>query len=160
MGYGITWTFTEGIFGEGLSPLFAGNGCEARDTRTVTCVGALEQLTVNLLDGDDSFRLLELSKLAPVFVDGGPGADSLEGSLSNDTLIGGEGPGELHGDGGRDQLLGQAGRDLLADDDGLRPDSDVLDGGRGRDRVNYTQRAAPVRVDLRAAGPAGGSGRG
>jgi Ca2+-binding RTX toxin-like protein len=76
--------------------------------------------------------------VASHFVDGGAGADSLNGDLAGDRFDGGADGDRLSGRGGNDVLDGGTGNDLVsggAGDDDLRGGSedDVLDGGPGRD---------------------------
>ena len=83
-------------------------------------------------------------------INGGHGADTLQGFSGNDTLIGwedddllagGSGKGTLTGGSGDDTLVGNGGSDRLnggSGDDSLRGGSasDRLDGGNGYDRLN------------------------
>jgi Ca2+-binding RTX toxin-like protein len=60
---------------------------------------------------------------------GTPGADTIYGFNSDDTLSGGDGNDTLHGLAGNDTLLGGAGSDYLYGGEG----NDLLDGGEGSD---------------------------
>jgi RTX calcium-binding nonapeptide repeat (4 copies) len=121
--------------------------------------GAVESVHADGGDGDD------VISSAAGFLDeisGGAGDDRLFGGggldAQEDLLNGGGGHDELHGRGGDDDL-----------DDGDRdgasgeaaPGPDLLDGGRGSDRVSYDARRAPVSVNLaRGSGSGSGSGSG
>lgn len=84
-------------------------------------------------DGDDEL----VAGLADLLY-GGPGDDRLTGSRGDDDLDGGEGSDVLRALGGGDELF----------DNETVPVRDVLDGGRGRDRVSFLRRRAGVHVDL------------
>jgi hypothetical protein len=71
---------------------------------------------------------------------GGPGNDVLRASASDGPLV------ELLGGPGADELLGGRGADSL--NPGVDDDRDVVDGGGGRDRVDYAGRQEPLRIDL------------
>ena len=93
---------------------------------------------------------------------GGPGDDTLyggglNGGSGDDKLYGSQASREeLDGGGGRDELYGGGGdQDVLIDGDtdgapgDAGPGPDILDGGDGAyDRVLYSKRRAPVRVNL------------
>jgi Ca2+-binding RTX toxin-like protein len=140
----------------------AGFGCSNIDERQVTC--AAEEAKVFV--GDMADRVFVQGPVGrDVGVHGGVGNDTLTdrdgshflaGDDGSDTLDGGGGQDSLEGGGGRDQLFGGAGEDLMADGDGLGAapvDSDVFDGGPGRDAIDYSKRVAPIVVNL--ADPAG-----
>ncbi|WP_395543322.1 M10 family metallopeptidase [Neotabrizicola sp. sgz301269] len=86
------------------------------------------------------------------------GIEDLYGSFHADSLLGNDGVNILWGDagndvlqgrGGSDSIYGGAGNDVLLGGQGL----DYLDGGAGtRDRVQYTDSAAGLRVDLYTPG--------
>ena len=101
---------------------------------------ALGAGTVRGGDGDDVLRFSGRSGL----LDGGPGADVLEGGAGSEsgTLIGGPGDDVLQGGGGSESLAGGPGRDRI-------------DGGAGSDTVGFTEATDPVTVDLGRPGPAG-----
>jgi Ca2+-binding RTX toxin-like protein len=84
-------------------------------------------------DGDDQLIAGLSDRLS-----GGRGDDHLTGSRGDDDMDGGEGADVVRGLGGADELL----------DSEKAPTRDVLDGGRGRDRVSYRRRRRGVRVDL------------
>lgn len=67
------------------------------------------------------------------YVQGGSGADTLEGDELDQVFEGLEGPDALVGDAGRDRLFGDEGADNLGGAEG----ADVMDGGPGRDTARY-----------------------
>ncbi|WP_028057573.1 calcium-binding protein [Candidatus Solirubrobacter pratensis] len=75
----------------------------------------------------------------PTTLDGGPGADKLQGGPGTDTLIGGDGNDDLDGWSGSDRLDGGAGDDVLSGDANRQPSPDVIDGGPGYDRIDWTR---------------------
>jgi Ca2+-binding RTX toxin-like protein len=111
-----------------------GQGCVvSSDKRVATCTAqsadkkftAIEAL---LNGGDDFFAAADPSLVPPATVDGGDGADTLNGTDLGDTLIGGAGSDILHG---------------LAGDDTLDPGTgsdDPITGGAGNDTVTYAGR--------------------
>ncbi len=168
------------------APVTAGLGCTSLDAHTADCrtpppepPGAPFPLNadVRLGDGDD---------LAEVAVGDfeADGRFDLWGDEGNDRLLipsflyfggdlrGGPGNDVLHGFGNRghlldggpgaDEIVGGSGYDTLRDGDpDDAPALDTIDGGggRGRDTLDYTARADPVRVDL-GAGRGGEPGEG
>jgi Ca2+-binding RTX toxin-like protein len=157
------------------APLTVATGapCQARDEHTVTCKVTIEKTSasgalgvqVELGDGDD--RLVFDNSAAPQLEGGmllgGPGADTITvtgsavayGGDGDDTLTGGAGSDFLGGGPGSDTLRAGAGDDLLYGDfDGAFGSiittvaADRIDGGDGRDTVDYLLYAAPVTVDL------------
>lgn len=82
------------------------------------------------------------------------GVEDLYGSFFADTLLGDGGDNVIWGDAGNDLLHGRSGSDSIyggAGDDVLAggAGADILDGGAGlRDRVQYTESASGLRVDL------------
>jgi Ca2+-binding RTX toxin-like protein len=81
---------------------------------------------------------------APINLDGGPGDDTILGSLGRDYLSGDDGNDVLNGRDGNDGLLGGSGDDSL---DGGN-DSDHLSGGDGRDTLQ-----GGSGVDVLSSGP-------
>jgi RTX calcium-binding nonapeptide repeat (4 copies) len=132
--------------------------------------GAVESVHADGGDGDDVISsaagfLDEISGGAgdDRLFGGGGLDDEIYGRSGNDRLFGGAQEDLLNGGGGHDELHGRGGDDDL--DDGDRdgasgeaaPGPDLLDGGRGSDRVSYDARRAPVSVNL-ARGSGSGSG--
>lgn len=87
---------------------------------TVNIVGsdpALDQLFINLLDGDDLLNASGLQAgVINLTADGGPGNDVLVGSAGADVLLGGEGDDVLQGGPGVDILDGGPGNNVLIQD--------------------------------------------
>jgi len=113
----------------------AGAGCTQVSATRVTCPAA-GVLWVTA-EGRDLNDVISVSA-APQF-----GA-VLHGGSGDDRLTGGPGPDRFHGGAGADRLMGGDGDDVL--DGGLG--NDVLDGQRGSDTASYSNRTAPVRIDL------------
>jgi len=84
---------------------------------TVNVVGsepALDQLIINMLDGDDALEATGLQDgVIKLIVDGGRDNDVLVGSAGADTLLGGEGDDVLNGGPGLDVLDGGPGNNVL-----------------------------------------------
>jgi len=79
--------------------------------------GALDQLIIKLLAGDDALEATDLlAGLIKLTVDGGPGNDILVGSHGDDVLIGGEGDDVLIGGPGLDILDGGPGSNTIIQD--------------------------------------------
>ena len=83
-------------------------------------------------------------------LNGGPGDDILNGGGEDDILNGGGGDDTLFGGNGPDILNGGAGDDLFGiDGELLDAFTDTLDGGSGRDTVDYSaSRRIAVNVDM------------
>ncbi len=87
-------------------------------------------------------------------------SDGLGGGMGDDIVRGGPGADALRGGGGDDTLLGQGGDDYAVDGDveaTSTVDGDVMDGGSGRDRVDYASRTAAIGVDLSSSDGDGGN---
>jgi hypothetical protein len=113
----------------------AGAGCTQASATQVTCPAAgVRWVTAEARDLNDVVTVSAAPSLGAV-LHGGPG---------NDRLTGGPGPDRFHGGDGADRLMGGDGDDLL--DGGLG--NDILDGQRGSDTASYSNRTAPVRIDL------------
>jgi hemolysin type calcium-binding protein len=117
----------------------AGTGCTRRSRTTIGvyrlhCDG-VSSVEITLGTGAD---VLYLFGEDPATVHGGSGADFVETSSANDTLIGGTGPDRLRSIGGRDSLIGGSGDDELFPDwrgsaSQTNVPDDALDGGSGQD---------------------------
>jgi Ca2+-binding RTX toxin-like protein len=87
---------------------------------TVNIVGtdpALDQLILNLLDGDDVAQAADLAAgVIKLTIDGGPGNDVIIGSAGDDVLLGGAGDDVLEGGPGSDVLDGGPGDNILIQD--------------------------------------------
>jgi Ca2+-binding RTX toxin-like protein len=124
------------------APVSAGPGCTQRDEHTATCPAAdIDYVDLDAGDGNDSLATTLPSARTRSILNGGAGDDVLDG---------GPGADQLDGGGGIDTLRGGPGDDELVDGDGGHPDGDVLDGGLGVDALSYSERDAPVSVDLAA----------
>jgi Ca2+-binding RTX toxin-like protein len=102
--------------------------------------------------------------LAWVGIDGGGGNDDLSGGTGYDLVAGGDGNDQLDF-GGADHSLGSDTLDGGPGDDQLsggpprqNQDSDLLEGGDGIDTADFTQRAAPLKIDLDGTADDGESG--
>ncbi|MBI1312477.1 hypothetical protein GC176_14390 [bacterium] len=114
------------------------------------------QLTINLSDGPDLLRLINVDSpvTMPLKVDAGGGDDQVDATLAlasvtliggsgDDLLIGGAFGDVLNGGAGADTLDGSTGNDFLRGQGGggdvlrVSPGSDTLDGGAGIDGLVY-----------------------
>jgi len=90
------------------------------DLATVNISGSeptLDQLIVDLLDGDDVLQASGLQAgVIKLTGNGGPGNDVLTGSAANDELLGGDGDDVLLGGPGLDVLDGGSGNNVLIQD--------------------------------------------
>ena len=173
-------------FQDAAVAVHAGSGCVAVDEHTVTC-GSGGPVRTDAGDLDDVIDVVDLvdGRGGPV-VQGGPGDDHITGAPhaaggpGNDTLaavpggswtqlsgddgddtLAGAGEGDiLVGGDGRDTLTGGPGDDLLTGDGGATVAADAIDGGEGRDVVDYADRRAGVSVDLTRPESAGAAGEG
>ena len=127
--------------------------CPSVSATAVVCPEPL-RIELDLGDGDDS--LVDRTEQLET-ANGGSGDDRLEsdqggrlnGDDGHDTLVGGRVSTLLSGGPGRDASYGGAGNDaFLVGDDGSEPVADLIDGGAGRDTVDYAGRSTPVRVEL------------
>lgn len=142
-------------FEDARSPVAASEGCEQDGPNRAVCRAAPGGVSVNVGDMDDRVRATR------AIVRGGPGADTIE---SGGTLYGQEGDDVLRGGSlgdyfvpgsGSDRVHAGPGDDLVLDtepafgDDPPQPlEHDLLDGGPGIDRVDYSARREPGTVDL------------
>ena len=127
-------------FGDARAAVQAGRGCVQLDPHRARC--AIDDARVNLGDGDDRAR-------TPVgFLDGGEGADVLDGAWSaggagDDVVRGGRGGDALSGGPGRDVVMGREGDDQLTEGDA---DRDRIDGGPGLDELNVDAETALIDI--------------
>jgi Ca2+-binding RTX toxin-like protein len=115
-----------------------------------------ERFQVNGLGGDDSVTATPgtaLAALTLLSVDGGAGADTVNGSDGPDLLLGGDGVDTLNGGGGDDRIVGDRANDTM--DGGPGDDTlvwnngdatDVVNGDGGRDDVEVN--GSPVAGDV------------
>ena len=128
-----------------------------------TLDASTERFQVNGLGGDDSLTAAPgtaLPALILLSVDGGTGADTVNGSDGPDLILGGEGNDLLNGGGGDDRIVGDRGNDTMnggAGDDTLvwnnGDATDVLNGDDGRDDVEVN--GAPTAGDVFTVQPNG-----
>jgi Ca2+-binding RTX toxin-like protein len=113
-----------------------------------------ERFQVNGLGGNDSLTAnAGVGALTLLSVDGGAGADTVNGSDGPDLILGGEGNDTLNGGGGDDRIVGDRGNDTMnggAGDDTLvwnnGDGTDVMNGDDGRDDVEVN--GAPTAGDV------------
>jgi RTX calcium-binding nonapeptide repeat (4 copies) len=136
-----------------------GENCTSIDAHTAECTGPPQRLgrryirTMDVQAGDMDDHVESVGPLSPGLrpANGGPGDDTLVGSLDLGD--------QLDGGGGHDTLHGRGNAETLTDGDAPGAvDADVLDGGGGRDTVSYATRGAPVFVDLGNPRPDGERG--
>lgn len=99
---------------------------------------SVHSIVVEAGAGDDQVSVPD--EFIAVYINGGPGNDSLVGGGGDDTLTGGAGKNTLIGGGGDDRLNGSGGRDSISGGDGNdrlygNGGNDTLDGGGGIDRL-------------------------
>jgi Ca2+-binding RTX toxin-like protein len=162
--------FLGGIAGDGEAERVVVKGTNGEDAITVNggaggvkvsglaaTVGILnpevanDRLEINTLAGRDAVESSGLAAGAiQLFVDGGPGDDTIAGSQGIDTLLGGDGNDSLDGNGGNDRALLGAGDDTFVWDPG--DGSDVVDGEAGADTMRFNGANIAEQVDLSANG--------
>jgi Ca2+-binding RTX toxin-like protein len=155
-------TFDEGSATNGADTINGGAG-----TDTVSYASRTNGVVV-LLDGvAHSGETNEMDKIAIDVenVTGGAGADVISGSALDNVLDGGAGNDQLFGGLGNDTLRGGAGDDVLHGDAGddvfdegsAASGADIIVGGAGTDRVDYSARTNDlvVAMDAPLSGPGG-----
>ena len=183
----VSVTAGQVIFRDLSAPLTAGRGCTGLSDGSVACPIAPNrrlgvEVVVEAALGDQPDRAAAegiARRAVRVRLRGGPGddtlspgpatrgafrlegdegRDSLRGSARGETLVGGAGVDVLAAGGGDDELLGD--EDFSGPDAPREtvPSDDLLDGGPGRDKVQYTDSGRRVRVDLADPGPDGREG--
>jgi hypothetical protein len=113
-----------------------GAGCTAVDAHTVTCDRDPSYFgtQVELADLDD--KISYGPDVGQMLVDGGDGADDLDGTDEyGDTFRGGP---------GADRMIGHGNSDTFIDSD---TDPDVMDGGPGADEVSFKGRTSAVELE-------------
>jgi RTX calcium-binding nonapeptide repeat (4 copies) len=83
--------------------LTAGRRCTSVDEHTVTCLGDVARVNLDVGDGDDTVDASRYNA-SPATIEGGPGNDRLIGSASSDWLHGGPGRDRISGGGGPDTI--------------------------------------------------------
>ncbi len=91
----------------------------------------LEQISVDLRGGNDTFTTASGLPEMHVLLIGGPGEDQITGGDAADQLFGGEGDDIIDGGGSGDVLFGQVGDDRIVGGAG----DDFIDGNEGGDRI-------------------------
>jgi hypothetical protein len=134
-----------------VATISPGPGCERIDDHAVVCsprrlLGALVTAPTGFSD-----IVANLGDRADEGVAEGNVPVQLLGGSGDDTLLGGGGNDFLDGGTGRDMVAGAGGDDTIAESD--ESATDAIDGGPGRDRLEYGERRRAVSVDL-------GAGRG
>jgi hypothetical protein len=140
-GYGMQTTVIT-VHDDGAA-VALGEGCARVDDHTARCSsGRITVIEARLGDENDELHDIRADNVVRVRGFGGAGDDLLMAT------------GELDGGGGRDVILGGPGYDVITDGDRpgaageLGPGPDVLDGGPGRNMIDYSQRTAPIILDL------------
>jgi RTX calcium-binding nonapeptide repeat (4 copies) len=149
-------------------------GCVRRSEREVSCLFPPKvrsaRFEIATADGADAVAITGVGpNFVPISIDGGAGDDTLAGGVMPDNLTGGDGNDVMLGLDGSDDLRGGPGKDRFeagpgddrlfdAERSGGFAREELLDGGDGRDLVDYGQRTRPVRVDLTRPGQAGEGG--
>jgi len=93
--------------------------------------GEIEEVSVALNDGDDTFVAAPGLPGMLTSVNGGPGNDTIAGGDGASQLLGDDGADTLRGGAGSDRVRGEAGDDFVAGG----PASDVVEGQAGLDRL-------------------------
>jgi Ca2+-binding RTX toxin-like protein len=126
------------------APLFGGPGCKIF-TGTAICDPAPTSISLDLRDKNDTVSQVggvDHGIPVPMFVKGGNGVDTLNGSEAGDTLDGELGNDIIDGKGGNDTLLGGSGDDTLTGGAGV----DSFNGAAGGDTIDSKDGVAE-RVD-------------
>lgn len=141
---------------EGIS--FLSDGTFTFDVRDlVSGVARGDQFTVVRLGTSGNDYYAEGGSTANIYINGGQGDDEIKGGLGNDFLVGGAGNDVLHGGrGGNDSFIGGGGNDTItggAGDDtaifNISTDgADMVDLGRGNDKVNVSAAAGTTQIRL------------
>jgi Ca2+-binding RTX toxin-like protein len=127
----------------------------------ITIHSTTERFQVNGLGGADSITAHDgVGARTLLSVDGGAGADTVNGSDGPDLIAGGEDNDVLNGGGGDDRIVGDRGNDTMsggAGDDTLvwnnGDNTDVMNGDAGRDDVEVN--GAPTAGDVFTVQPNG-----
>jgi Ca2+-binding RTX toxin-like protein len=144
-----------------LDPEPGGVKFQRTNLKAFTLDTSTERFQVNGLGGNDSLSASAgVGALTLLSVDGGAGADTINGSDGPDLLLGGEGNDVLNGGGGDDRIAGDRGNDTMnggTGDDTLvwnnGDNTDVLNGDNGRDDVEVN--GAPAAGDAFTIQPNG-----
>jgi Ca2+-binding RTX toxin-like protein len=125
---------------------------------TVTATGPF----ANTIDVS-SLSAADFPSLTSVFLNGGDGDDQMVGSSFADRMDGGGDSDDMKGGGGNDELSAGSGDDMLRGEDGAdtlnggagndrlvasQGDTDRMDGGSGRDTLDYSGFSSNISVNL------------
>jgi Ca2+-binding RTX toxin-like protein len=131
-----TTTFFSGASARVLQIDLDGNGSAERGITLANFVGAIDQVAPGIFAAIEPLNFTGGAgaetipgTVANDTIRGEGGADSLVGGLGNDSLNGGDGDDTAVGGAGADTLIGGIGNDSLRGDAGI----DMLDGGAGDD---------------------------
>jgi hypothetical protein len=143
--------------GSNANEVFAetANGVRVRLDRDIGAIamdiGTTENLTLNMLGGDDSFTGTgNLAALIITTVNGGDGNDTILGTNGVDTLRGDAGNDFIDGQQGNDQQFGGADNDTIQWDPG--DGSDLVEGEAGVDKLVFNGSAG---AEIMAVAPNG-----
>jgi Ca2+-binding RTX toxin-like protein len=144
-----------------LDPEPGGVKFQRTNLKAFTLDTSTERFQVNGLGGNDSVSASPGVGAATLLsVDGGAGADTVNGSDGPDLILGGEGNDTLNGGGGDDRIVGDRGNDTMnggTGDDTLvwnnGDGTDVMNGDDGRDDVEVN--GAPAAGDIFTVQPNG-----
>src|SRR5829696_2555209 len=144
-----------------LDPVAGGVKLRRTNLGPFTFDAATERFEVNGLGGNDSVTANDGVGAATLLsVDGGTGADTVNGSDGPDLIVGGEADDVLNGGGGDDRIVGDRGTDTMnggAGDDTLvwnnGDNTDAANGDDGRDDVEVN--GAPAAGDIFTVQPNG-----
>ena len=115
-------------------------------------IGTSETLVLNANGGDDTFAATgNLAALIGITVDGGTGADTINGSNGVDILLGGDGPDVVDGNQGNDTAFLGDGADIFQWDPG--DGNDTVEGQAGQDTMLFNGSNAGENMDASANGP-------
>ena len=139
------------VFRDAGAALTVGDGCQAGAAGEVVCRADFgdfaNSVDVYAKDGDDTVDASAVTLRGfTVFVDGGPGSDSITGSRARVNALFGD---FVSSEVGNDRLTGGRGDDFFQGG----PGDDAIDGAGGSDEATYRDERRRVRVDL-AAGSA------
>jgi hypothetical protein len=168
----ITGSEQEWRIRDDTQPITAGGLCATAGPHEATCPAgypAGAEAHATLLGGDDRLAVDGSVRRLPLIVDGGDGADRVDGNPvdagasitffgdgGDDTLIGGPGDERLVGGNGYDTLHGGEGNDTFEQSHGGSDGANLVDGGPGVDTISFWDHSAPISIDLGAGSDAFG----
>jgi len=135
-----TWEF---IRTDGIVTFYPYENNIAEDPE-VFVISSLKRIVMYSDQGNDVIKMNGLK--VPVYIDAGPGNDTINGGAKNDTLIGDEGNDSIFGQNGNDKLIGGLGADKLR-------------GGAGlSDTADYSAKANDLEITLGSSADDGEDG--